>query len=91
MNTVPTSAALGNLAGQYQLRPGQQRSVEGARPIASADRLSVLMRGLDQRAALQRLGHVFTLCGHAHQRTGRLVFEAAGAGRSPPIGRCRRS
>lgn len=82
MSAVSSTTALGNLAGHYQLRPGQQHSIDGARPIVGADRLSLLLRGLDQRGALQRLGQVFTLCGHAHQRAGHLVFVAASAGPS---------
>ena len=83
MSGGPSTAAQSSLAGQYQLRPGHAQPIEGTRPIVGADSLSVLLRGLDKPVALQRLGHVFTLCGHAHQRAGRLVFDAARAGARP--------
>ena len=68
------------LTGHYRLHPGSAQPIKGTRPVLGADRLSQLLRGQPQAGALQRLGHVFSLCSHAHQHAGRLAW-AADAGR----------
>ena len=68
------------LTGHYRLHPGSAQPIWGTRPVLGADRLSQLLRGQPQAGALQRLGHVFSLCSHAHQHAGRLAWAAAQSG-----------
>jgi uncharacterized protein (DUF2237 family) len=79
MNQPGASAAnaFSALAGRFVLQPGQRTAISGARPIAAADLLSRLLKGQHFAATQARLGHVFTLCAHAHQRTCALAFAAA--------------
>lgn len=65
------------LAGHFVLQPGQSESITGTRPIAGAGLLSQLLKGHHFAATQARLGHVFTLCAHAHQRASALAFAAA--------------
>jgi hypothetical protein len=74
-----TSNGLSALAGRFVLQPGHSTAIAGARPIAAADLLSRLLKGQHFAATQARLGHVFTLCAHAHQRACALVF-----GTKPP-------
>jgi hypothetical protein len=71
------SNGFANLAGHFVLQPGQPSAIVGTRPITTAGLLSQLLRGQHLAATQTRLGHVFTLCGHAHQRTCALAFDAA--------------
>jgi hypothetical protein len=79
MSQPGQSAASGfaALAGQFLLQPGQSAAIVGARPIAAAGLLSQLLKGQPFAATQARLGHVFTLCAHAHQRACALAFAAA--------------
>lgn len=66
------------LAGHFVLQPGQRTAIVGTRPIAADGLLSKLLKGQHFAATQARLGHVFTLCAHAHQRACALAFAAAG-------------
>jgi hypothetical protein len=81
MSQPGTSAAggLAALAGHFVLQPGQPTAIVGTRPIAAAGLLTQLLRGQHFAATQARLGHVFTLCAHAHQRACALGFTAAGS------------
>ena len=68
------------LTGHYRLHPGSAQPIVGTRPVLGADRLSQLLHGQPQAGALARLGHVFSLCSHAHQHAGRLAWAAAQSG-----------
>ena len=86
MSQAGTSAgssigAMAALTGHFVLRPGQAASIFGTRPIAAAGLLSQLLKGQHCAATQQRLGHVFTLCAHAHQRACALAF----GGRPEPL------
>jgi uncharacterized protein (DUF2237 family) len=81
MSQSGTIAASGfaTLAGHFVLQPGQSAAIVGTRPIAAAGLLSQLFKGQHFAATQARLGHVFTLCAHAHQRACALAFAAAEA------------
>ncbi|TXT38746.1 MAG: putative hydrogenase expression/formation protein HupK [Comamonadaceae bacterium] len=66
-----------DLAGSYRLTPGGHPSIEGQRPILGQAYLGRLLRGLQGESVEGTLGHIFTLCGHAHRRTARLALNAA--------------
>jgi hypothetical protein len=72
------------LAGHFVLQPGQRAAIVGTRPIAADGLLSKLLKGQHFAATQARLGHVFTLCAHAHQRACALAFAAAGQAGSNP-------
>ncbi len=74
---TPSPPTWDTLAGAYQLRPGRQPGVAGQRPVLSAGRLGQLLRGQCGDAVVRRLGSVFTLCAHAHQRAAALATAAA--------------
>ena len=67
---------LAALAGHFVLQPGQRAAIVGTRPITAAGLLSQLLKGQRFAATQARLGHVFTLCAHAHQRACALAFAA---------------
>ena len=71
------------LAGQYRLRPGNPVSVVGQRPVLLEGRLGRLLRGQRGEQVGRSLSRVFTLCAHAHRRTGELALAVAQGG--PPI------
>jgi hypothetical protein len=71
------------LAGQFLLQPGQRAAIVGTRPIAAAGLMSQLLKGQHFAATQARLGHVFTLCAHAHQRACALAFAAARSQEAP--------
>ena len=81
MTQPGTNAASGfaALAGHFVLQPGQSAAIVGTRPIAAAGLLSQLLKGQHFAGAQARLGHVFTLCAHAHQRACALAFATARA------------
>ncbi len=64
-------------AGEYALRPGAQPGVLGQRPVLSDGRLGQLLRGQRGDDVVHRLGSVFSLCAHAHQRAAALALAAA--------------
>ena len=66
-----------DLAGSYTLRPGVPHSIEGHRPVMGPGLLGQLLRGQHGEAVERTLGHLFTLCSHAHRRTARLAINAA--------------
>jgi len=68
---------LAALAGQYVLRPGQNPSLAGHRPVLQAGTLPRLLRGQTGAGLVRILGSLFTLCSHAHQRTAALAWNAA--------------
>jgi len=70
------SAAM-DLAGSYTLRPGVPHSIEGQRPVMGHGALGRLLRGQQGESVERTLGHLFTLCAHAHRRTARLALHAA--------------
>lgn len=74
---VSTASGFTALAGQFVLQPGQRESILGTRPIATAGLLRQLLIGQHFAATQARLGHLFSLCAHAHQRTCALAFGAA--------------
>jgi hypothetical protein len=65
------------LAGHYTLRPGVSASVTGQRPVLGGGMLGRLLLGQQGESVVRTLGHVFTLCAHAHRRTARLALRAA--------------
>lgn len=65
------------LAGEYQLRPGQQPGVIGQRPVLGAGKLAQLLAGQRGEQVGATLTSVFTLCAHAHRRTAALALAAA--------------
>ena len=73
---VSSLGALAALTGRFVLWPGREASISGTRPIAAAGLLSQLLKGQYCAATQQRLGHMFTLCAHAHQRACALAFGA---------------
>jgi hypothetical protein len=73
------TSGIAALAGHFVLQPGQRTAIVGTRPIAAAGLLSQLLKGQQFASAQARLGHVFTLCAHAHQRACALAFAAAGS------------
>ncbi len=77
MTATANPSPLAALAGQYLLRPGQQHSVEGLRPVLQAGTLARLLQGKTGEVAVRLLGSLFTLCAHAHQRTAALALNAA--------------
>ena len=77
VSTASTTNGFATLSGHFVLHPGQSAAIVGTRPIAAADLLSRLLKGQHFAAAQARLGHVFTLCAHAHRRTCALAFAAA--------------
>lgn len=79
MDATPWDA----LSGQYQLRPGTQRSIVGQRPVLGAGRLGRLLRGQRSEQISRTLTSVFTLCAHAHLHTAELALAAAQIG--PPV------
>jgi hypothetical protein len=79
MGGVSAANGFAALTGGFVLQPGQRDAIVGMRPIAAADLLGQLLRGQFFVGARARLGHVFTLCAHAHQRACALAFAAAGA------------
>ena len=89
MNTP--SIAWDALAGQYQLRPGQQPGVLGQRPVLGPGRLAQLLAGQRGEQVGATLSSVFTLCAHAHRRAGALALVAAHSGKGiaqpaePPV------
>ena len=70
------------LAGQYQLRPGQQPGVIGQRPVLAAGKLAHLLADQRGEQVGATLTSVFTLCAHAHRRTAALALAAAHTGAS---------
>lgn len=66
-----------DLAGSYTLRPGAAQSIEGHRPVMGPGLLGQLLRGQQGEAVERTLGHLFTLCAHAHRLTARLAMNAA--------------
>lgn len=82
MNPPPSDDAL---AGAYELRPGRAPAVVGQRPVLGEGRLAALLRGLRGEAVGQVLTSVFTLCAHAHRRTGALAMAAARGESGAPV------
>ena len=78
-----TANGFAALAGQFTLLPGQSAAIVGTRPIAAAGLLSQLLKGQNFASTQARLGHVFSLCAHAHQRACALVFAAAWPEQAP--------
>ena len=76
VSTAGGASDLSALSGHFVLRPGQSADIVGTRPIAAADTLSRLLKGQHFAATQARLGHVFTLCAHAHRRACALAFSA---------------
>ena len=72
--TTHAAAGPAALTGHFVLQPGSRNAIVGTRPITTAGLLGKLLRGLQLPAAQMRLGHVFTLCAHAHQRACALAF-----------------
>jgi hypothetical protein len=66
-----------DLSGHYLLHPGTQHSVVGQRPLLRDGRLGCLLRGQQGETVERTMGHIFTLCAHAHRRTARLALRAA--------------
>ncbi|MEB0041115.1 MULTISPECIES: nickel-dependent hydrogenase large subunit [unclassified Pseudomonas] len=64
---------LSGLGGSLRIRPGQQPSIIGGRPLLAAR----LLRGQPPEAAAQRLPLLYSLCGQAHGLTAQLAVNAA--------------
>ena len=77
VSTGSAASGFSALSGHFVLQPGQSAAIVGTRPIAAADTLSRLLKGQHFAATQARLGHLFTLCAHAHRRTCALAFAAA--------------
>ena len=77
MKVLSSMSLLEDLAGQYVLRPGQNPSLAGHRPVVQAGTLARLLRGQSGAGLVRILGSLFTLCSHAHQRAAALVWNAA--------------
>lgn len=77
MSVMASMSPLAALAGQYMLRPGQNPSLAGHRPVVQAGTLARLLRGQTGAGLVRILGSLFTLCSHAHQRTAALAWNAA--------------
>ena len=75
--SASTQTLLDDLAGRYELCPGQTVSVRGRRGVLTPGRLTRLLHGMDTLQAQRTLGSVFTLCGHAHQRALQLAIQCA--------------
>lgn len=69
--------AIMDLVGSYTLRPGTAQSIEGHRPVMGQGTLTRLLRGQQGDSVERTLGHLFTLCSHAHRRAARLALNAA--------------
>lgn len=67
------SNSLSRLGGSLRVRPGQQPSIVGSRPVLAAR----LLRGQPPEAAAQRLPLLYSLCGQAHRLTAQLAVSAA--------------
>jgi hypothetical protein len=78
-STGGAPSGISALSGQFVLHPGRYAAIVGTRPIATADTLSRMLKGQHFGATQARLGHVFTLCAHAHRRACALAFAAASA------------
>lgn len=77
MTIRPVQSPSVSLSGHYSLRPGVHASVTGQRPVLGGGRLGRLLRGQQGESVIRTLGHVFTLCAHAHRRTARLALHSA--------------
>jgi hypothetical protein len=65
--------SLSGLGGSLSIRPGQQPSIVGGRPLLAAR----LLKGQPPEAAAQRLPLLYSLCGQAHRLTAQLAVSAA--------------
>jgi hypothetical protein len=74
---VTAPVVLAELAGAYQLHPGQHPAITGERPVLQGERLGALLRGLPAAQVPPACAAVFTLCAHAHRRSAAAAVAAA--------------
>lgn len=70
-------SGFGELAGSYTLRPGQEISITGHRPVLGQGLLARLLHGQAGEQVERTLAALFTLCSHAHRRAARMALNAA--------------